>query len=196
MGAAFSRFPALMGVIWGVFAYVYGGFWWIAGIGVAACGAAWFGKKQLAHSPRAGLFFIELSIGAAITVMALTTSVVAWIGVHADSIFPGSSELQHTLGGALTGAVTTFFAALWTKDVENAEGALWPSTHFKKGLVGAFGDRPGSRSRVPRDTRVYDAVFLDHVRGEGEKPGFDTWGYEARWTRAQIINEWLKANPR
>ncbi|MQA28826.1 MAG: hypothetical protein GEU82_03160 [Luteitalea sp.] len=195
LGPALRHLPVLVGLVWGVFTYARTGSIWVP-LGVAGAGllSRWWGGRLVPSSPVAGLTLIELSIvtvaagTAFVTWMTVWTSL--WITENAAAMFPGSPDQQKTLAGVLAGGVASYLAALWVKDSESGEGAFWPSTTFRLALRDGFGRAP---SPLTRDTREHDAAFLDSVRGQGAEKRFAGWGYEARWKRAHLLNEFLKS---
>jgi lysylphosphatidylglycerol synthetase-like protein (DUF2156 family) len=186
VGNAAKGIPSLLGVLWGIFLY-RPGFSWIWQVVLAMVLASLFlfaGRKVLGKDPVVGWILIELWVLMAIGVVAASTAVILWLTVNAPKYFSFGGPEQEAISGALVGAVTTFLAVLWTKDIEDATGPLWPSTQFKNALSTAF----ASHSEAPKgDTRAWEAIYMDRVR-----QGPAGWGLIERCERARILREHLR----
>jgi hypothetical protein len=192
--------PALLGVFVGIFLFVFNishpNYFrpfviQIICLAIIAIVSLFVGKGLLGRHPRLGFVILELWNLLAIAVTSGTTFLILWIGTISPQWFSElNAENSKTVVGALGGAITTFFAVLWTKDIEEGKGFFWSSFHFKK----AFGTSVANRKLTPeRNTKEYEAIYDDRVSGSNEPIG---WGFVARWRRAKIISKYLKDKAR
>lgn len=192
--------PILVGVLLGIFLYTRGlpiSAW----LPLVALGVAFFslrlGRKVIRKCPFLGWLIIELWVIAAVSVMAVTTTVILWLTVTASTWFPLEEKERQAVSGALVGAATAYAAVLWTRDIQNARGYFWTGTQFHKALKDAFDN---NEPHAPKDnTRAYEVVILDHVPpvpdevqglfARGCNKVIDGWGFNARRCRACILEE-------
>jgi hypothetical protein len=188
--------PALLGVLGGIFLFVFNisqpNFFrpfaiQLICVAAIAVVSLFVGKGLLGRHPRVAFVILEFWILLAIALTAGTTFLILWIGTISPKWFPNlSTEDSKTVAGALGGAVTTFFAVLWTKNIEVGKGFFWSTSHFKK----ALGTSLEKRKLTPeRTSKEYEAIYSDRVNGYNEPNG---WGFVARWKRAKIIGKYLK----
>jgi len=195
LGSAAIGLPALLGVVLGLRLYM-GGLCWVGGalLAALACGAAvWAGRAQLRRRPRLGCWLIDAAYVLAILVTALGTALVAWVVLNTPLSALGdttglSEDAEKHLKGAFAGAVSTYVAVAWLKEIGDAKGAFWPSTHFRAGMAAAYerlNPKPAS------DTAAWEAIFSDTVTGHGNLG----WDRAARHARAAILAAFLAAPP-
>lgn len=184
--------PALLGVVLGVWIYAGGACWVLAAVAllVVAAGCAWAGRAMLHRWPTFGGLLIEMWILAPIAVMALATAFIIWFGLEKPSL-PGTAapdeKTRDALSAALVGAVTTYVAFVWTKDIAEAKGFFWPSTQFKQGMRQAY----DALLRKPQEASVtFEAMFEDTVAGLGQLG----WSFLARRRRAQLLADFLASD--
>jgi hypothetical protein len=185
-GNAARGLPALIGVLWGIYLYTpdWSRFWYPFVTLVVARIFLGLGRAAMGRWPLLGWMLIELWIVAAISVMALGTVAVLWLTVNSPNWFPLDEPERKAISGALVGAVTTYIAVLWTKEIQDGSGPFWPGTQFRSAVRSAFADP----ARVPKgDTRARDAIDEDRVR-----EGLEGWGLSARLQRARILGDHLK----
>jgi hypothetical protein len=182
-------FPSLAGVVWGVMALGDG---WSIIVNVecliAGLFVGWLGRTIIGRAPLTGLFLIDLSIVATSAIVSISTWLVLLASMKAPTFFQTTSpdELK-ALTGALVGALTTYFAFVWTKDIADGTGPLWPSSQFRTAVRTAF----STGAHVPTaagNRRVYDTVFADRVTTDR----IEGWSYGARWKRAWILHDYLR----
>jgi hypothetical protein len=176
--------PALLGVIGGIYIFYLNGIWLI--LPIVVYGLAWLlmtkGSKLLGTRPFYGWILIELWVFAAISILAISTIIILWLTVNADSLAPVSSEIQKTVSGALVGAVSAFFAILWTKDIESGKGYFWPNSKFKQALKDHF-----KKLNATEFEELYYAVYNDVAFDKS----FEGWGFIERKKRALIVESHL-----
>lgn len=174
--------PPLLGVLGGIYIFRPGDLTLAAAIlavgFVAGLAARMAGIRAVKSRPMLGWFLNEWWILAAISIIALSTAVVLWVTVNADSLVPVASDAQSAVSGALVGAVTAFLAVLWTKDIEEGAGIFWPATSFKKGLKERFNDLTKEA-----DPHAYYAVHYD----QAYDGSFAGWGFIERRKRAGLL---------
>ncbi|MGC1780738.1 MAG: hypothetical protein WBB34_22615 [Xanthobacteraceae bacterium] len=183
--------PALIGVVLGLKLYITGFdavFYLLFVLGVAAI-ALNIGYNVMPWYPRVGGYLIELWILSAIGITAFATAAITWMSLSGplDYIVNAKqlgTEQTKTMAAALVTAVTTYVALVWTKDIGDAEGYFWPSTHFRNALQQAAEQRTNP---IQNDTQIYDAIYDDTVRGYGELG----WDFGARRTRAKLYSEFI-----
>jgi hypothetical protein len=76
------------------------------------------------------------------------------------------------------GAVVAFFAAIFTKDLDEGTGGIWPSDLTRGALDSAF------RNKFNNDTLAFEAVYEENVRSN---PMITGWSFRSRLGRAAII---------
>jgi hypothetical protein len=194
--------PALFGALGGICLYVFNllkpNFFLPFSIQLICLAAIaiislFVGKHLLGRHPKLGFVVLELWLLLAIAITSATTFLILWIGKVSLKWFPDlGDDDSKAVAGVLGGAVTAFFAVLWTKDIEEGKGFFWSSSHFKK----ALGTSLAKRQLTPeRNSKEYEAIYYDRVSGNNEPNG---WGFVARWKRAKIISRYLrgKAKPK
>jgi hypothetical protein len=187
LGNITKGLPSLLGVLWGILLYRPGFSWVLQVLTVFGISVffLWLGRKVIGRNPIVGWILIEFWVLSAIAVVALSTLGILWLTVNAPSFLVLDESKLDAVAGALVGAVTTFLAILWIKDIEGATGPFWPSTQFKKGISSAFST---GQITPPVDTRAWDAVYEDRVR----KGGPIGWDFAARYERVLILKEYVK----
>jgi hypothetical protein len=184
--------PAFIGVILGLRLAVEGCtlLFYVGALLVAAVLALNLGYSLMSRFPRVAGWLIEIWILSAIAVTACATAAVIAISfrglldkvVGIDQL---SGERAKTVSTALIGAVTTYVALAWTKDIGDAKGYFWPSTHFKNAMQDAYDalvNKPGN------DSQVFEAMFSDNVRDHGDIG----WDFAARRIRSRILSEFIQ----
>jgi hypothetical protein len=181
-GNVTQGFPALIGVLWGITIYSPSLHrWWIpALVLVGAFALMHIGRLLIGRNPLIGCLFIEAWGMAAVSIVAFGTMLVLWLTIHASDFIQGTEEEKKAISSALIGAVTAYLAVLWVKDIQVGEGPFWTGTQFREAVQAAFKAPP----KAPIvDTREWDAVWEERVRGNGPVG----WGLTARWKRSKII---------
>jgi hypothetical protein len=179
--------PSLVGVMWGALAL---GNAWSISTNAAVLGGGlavgWIGRRTVKRAPLLALLLMDLSIVATIAIVSFCTWTVLALATTTLPLFPARpADQQKALSGALVGALTTYFALVWTKDIADGTGPLWPSNQFKAAIGHAF----STGSHVPdRASLAYSAIFEDRVPAKN----INGWGYGARWSRAWIIHDFVK----
>ena len=186
-GNAAQGFPALIGVLWGIANFspqVHR--WWIPVLVLAgALVLVHAGKGFVGHNIFVGWGLIETWVAATVSIVALGTMLILWLTIHASSFIQGTEEEKKAISAALVGAVTSYLAVLWAKDIQAAEGQFWTGTQFKSAIQDAF----KCPLKAPaKDTVEWDAVWEPRVRGNGPTG----WGFTSRWRRSRIIGQYLK----
>ncbi|MBY5827120.1 hypothetical protein [Rhizobium leguminosarum] len=184
-GAASAGLPALIGVLLGIRTFTGGWYWVAADVALIAIAylASAAGSSMMATWPKTGRWFIEAWILSSIGVMALATMVVLQIGLAPLPIWLGTvtgSEETKSVTGAFAGAITTYVALIWTKDIADAKGYFWPSSRFKKALNDLY-----DRLRPPpaNETPQYQVLFDDYIVDEG----LVGWDFAGRAKRSALL---------
>lgn len=184
--------PALLGVVLGLQLYadarhvtIY-----VALLFVISTVCLIIGYRTMRRWPRVAWVLIEVWILSAIAVTAIATAVVTWISLSApiDFIVPTerlAPEQVKTMATALITAITTYIALVWTKDIGDATGYFWPSTHFKSAIQKTFEKlavKPAS------DTKAYQAIYSEnYIEGYGPVG----WDFASRRIRAKVLAEFI-----
>jgi hypothetical protein len=183
--------PALFGVVLGLRLYVSEPVlvFYLVVLFVVAFVVRNIGNNVMLRSPTVGRALIECWIVSAIIVTAFATAGIAWITFSGPLDFIISTkqlvpDQVKTMSTALIGAATTYVALVWTKDIGDAKGYFWPSTHFKKAMQCAY---KAMSTKPNGDSQLYDALFLDDVREYGDLG----WDFAARGIRVQILANYL-----
>lgn len=174
--------PPLSAVVIGVLLYVRYVPWWLplAGIFVGAV-VLRLGRFLLPRAPVFGNLAISLWILAGIGFMAAGAASLLWLGMALPLRFAQlHGDESKAVVAALTSALTTFAGVVITKDMEQGTGPFWPATKFKKLASSVFSQ---ATLAPPRDTKEWDAVYEDRVRGGGPIG----WGFRSRHARAKIF---------
>lgn len=187
---AAKGFPAVAGVLLGVL--TYGSYAPVAGtLGLVMLGAVgWISRNVgiyiFPFNPRAGRTAIELWVLTAIAIMAL----VAMLSI-AISLAPlaqwlhlrGTDNEYKALSGALSGAVLTYVAFVWTKDITDGTGFFWPSTAFKVAMCKSLLGLPEA---MQYNGRLQHAVYGESIEGIEGTVG---WGFKDRTIRTRVYIE-------
>jgi len=194
-GNAVVGLPSLVGVIFGLMLYLKGGCFFIyPAIMLFAPLILLLIARSVMHSrPRTAWLLIELWIFSAVAVTAFATAFVTWVSLDtpvAKLLGASGLDAEHVkaITGIFIGAVSTYVALVWTKDIGDAEGVFWPSTQFKSAIDKAF------TQLLPRpnnDSKIYQASYQKNVDDYGEIG----WGFSARWKRAKVFAEYLRQAP-
>ncbi len=195
LGNAVIGLPSLIGVILGLKLYaagcrfaIYPAFMFVGPLVLLII------AKSIIHKmPRLAWAFIEIWILAAVAVTAFATAVVTWVSLDTpiNQIFntPGlSADQTKGISGVFVGAVSTYVALVWTKDIGDAQGAFWPSTQFKDAMDKAF-----HRLQPPpgNTTKAYQAIYQNTVDDYGNIG----WGFRARLARANVLAAYIRQLP-
>ena len=181
--------PALLGVALGIWAYTGGTCWLVGcavGLGVTVA-LLKVGERWMASNPVGGAWVVELGIFAPILMTALVTALIIWLTVLGLPLLFGKGieeETKKTLSATLLGAVTTYTAFVWTKDIADGSGPLWPSAHFKAGLK-AFQTALPADKRAKQDSIASQALFNERV--DKVTPPIVGWDFNARRARLAIV---------
>lgn len=163
---------------------------WLGAVAIiVGAAAAIVGCALISHKPVRAAGFICGWILFGIGIMAYTTAMLLWLALHMEALFPQLNPATlKEVASVVTGAVTTFLGVIVTKDMEGGTGFFWPGTLFKKRIQSVFGT---PRNSPAGDTKEWDAVFADRVRGDGPRG----WGCQACVARAKILDDYLKSHP-
>ena len=180
--------PAFLAALGGVGLYYLGTdvAWWLAGVagGVVflfGCLSLGIGRARLRKHPIGGVRWMTgwiLGVAAVGAGIALGL-VLAGIEIS-DALSKSPKSEGDTVGGLVTGALTTFLAAVFTTDLEEGTGGIWPSAITKKAIQDEFKDVFDPNSQPAQ----YEAVFEERLH---ESPDVEGWTYKARVARAEII---------
>jgi hypothetical protein len=178
----------LCGTLIGVMVYAnYFSWWWLAVLGIIGLLAVILGRLVVARRPRLAAIILTPWILFGMSLLATVTIILLWAALHSATIFPYvTADAQKELASALTGALTVFFAVVFTKDLEEGGGFFWPGTHFKAEVSAKFSEKLKGPTDFT-DTEVSDAVVGNSVRGNGTRKKIEGWGLRARLVRAGII---------
>jgi lysylphosphatidylglycerol synthetase-like protein (DUF2156 family) len=182
--------PALIGVLVGIALYAQPAFGQPAPtlpavLLIAVAALRHWSQHAFERHPRLAMVLLEPWSLAAVCAVALSTQFLLWFALMAPSLFQQTGEEAKLLSGALVGAVTTFLATAWTKDVQDAEGPLLPATQFK-----AFARTFLEQHQIVGDRVEVEAADADKVPGKN----ISGWGFKARWQRAGVLGEYLDAS--
>ncbi|WP_027040354.1 hypothetical protein [Mesorhizobium ciceri] len=140
------------------------------------------------HSqPGIGRWFIEVWIVASVGVMSIATALILWIGLEPLPSFLGvvsDADAIKFVTGAFAGAITTYVALVWTKDISDSKGFFWPSFQFKQAIGNAYGMMVLKPAPA---TRAREAMFDDTIEGLGAVG----WDFDGRGTRAKILANFI-----
>jgi hypothetical protein len=181
LGNAAKGLPALLGVFWGVWLFTLGprSLWELAVTLILGWALSKIGGAFLRRRPLVGWLLIECWMIVAISVAAFSTYWVLWFTVNVSNFIAfRSTEEQKALAAVLVGAVSTYLAGVFTKDIAEGKGFFSPAANLKRALDAAFG------GTTKADTRRWDAIYEDRVREDGPKG----WGFKARFLRVRIIS--------
>ncbi len=142
-------------------------------------------RKVFLKHPRLALILLEPWVLSAVCIVALCTQLILWLTITSPDWFPALEKPRlDAVTGALIGALTTYLATVWTKDVEESKGPFLPSTQFEKSLAVYF----TKKYKLTGATSEWDACNSDFVL-VGRIKG---WGFVSRWKRAKILSDYLK----
>jgi hypothetical protein len=198
LGTIAGGLPALIGVLLGLRLYTASLFVWLVVLAAtaAAIGMVTGGRWLLRRRPVLGCGLINAAYALALLTTALATVLVTYVvlqvpvSVLGDPavLQPGSDDLKH-LKGAFAGAVSAFVATVWLKDIGEAKGGFWPSSHFQVGMRAAYEAR---KNDIPAGSAAEQAMLSDSViDGHGKLD----WGLRDRYRRARIVEAVLNPKP-
>lgn len=183
--------PALLGVLLGLAIYVNGETYIpiAAGLLVLPLCLTAIGHISMHRQPKLARWLIESCIFSAAAAVAFGTAIVAWVSLESPllkilDLEAFTSDEQKTLSGVFIGAVTSFLALVWMKDIGEGKGFFWPSTQFQSAIGAAYRrlkPEPGGTSTV------YQASFEPAIDGHG----MQGWGFGARAIRAAVFQAHL-----
>lgn len=187
--------PALIGVVLGLRLYADGFnfFIYVAGLFAVALLCRNVGSNLMGRFPNLAGLLIEVWIISAIAVTACGTAVVTAIsfsGLLDFVVGPKhlAAEQAKTMSTALIGAVTTYVALAWTKDIGDAKGYFWPTKHFIEAMQLAYNDMS---AKPTVNTRANQAIFENVIDGEGAIG----WDFSARRIRTRVLADYLRSLP-
>lgn len=182
--------PALTGVFWGV--SVSGRSMLLqasplATLGLAMCAVTatrWFIGPRNMHLTR---WLLELCAVAATAAVATSTQVILWVATRVATSTPPQTggTTDSVIPGILVGAVTTYFATLWTDEIQKGEGVFSAGWHFREALRDYFGRAQHS---VHAAESVYPWIWKERV-----DQSTNGWGFSARGARATKIAAYVRA---
>lgn len=195
LGNAAIGLPALAGVILGLIVYMAGKACviWVVVLSCAGILAVGTGERLMGVRPCLGRWLIEISYVVAWLATALGTVVVCWAVLNPPLwLFGDASALTEgetkQISTAFAAAISTYVALVWTKDIGDGKGALWPGTRFRSAMKRAH----GVLAVKPRpEDALYDAMFSDVVPTHAVQG----WGFQARGVRASILAAHLASPP-
>lgn len=194
MANAATGLPALAGVILGLKISLQGMDYGIiaAGLLLASFAALFLARATVARCPRFAAAILEIWILSAVSVSAFATAIIIWLSLSnplnwiADSNILNVEQIK-TVNAVLLGAISTYFAIAFTKDIGDAKGFFWTSTQFKK-LV-RYGFEKMIR-KPPRESAAYAAIFDDaYIEGYGPVG----WDFDGRRIRVKVLSNFIKA---
>jgi hypothetical protein len=140
-------------------------------------------RKVSGSRPVLAAVLITPWILLAVSLTAVTTAFLLWVAVFLPDVLTGEESRVKAVSAALLGAATTYFAFLWTKEIQESGGPFAPGIAFKALLERAFENHP----RVPeRTTLAYSAIYDDRM-----SDGTTGWSGSQRRKRARIIADHL-----
>lgn len=190
-GRAARGLPALLGVVLGILVYFVGRQGVVVVVGVIAAVVLMrvMASTIAATHPRMALLLVEPWILLAVALTALSTSAVLWLTMSVPRLIVGDKETVNAVAGALVGAVSAYFAGLWTKEIAEVGGPFSPGVVFQSVLEAAF-KHP---DKVPPASSIaYQAIYFPRVDTGPDGTGPNGWGPKARWDRARLISEYLR----
>jgi hypothetical protein len=114
---------------------------------------------------------------------ALIATLLIVVGVEVTDALDKSPKSEgDTIAGLVTGAIGTFAAAIFTKDLEEGTGNIWPGAKTKTAMQDKFANV--FKSTPKKEQEAHEAVFDDRLH---EHPDVEGWGLAARLARAKII---------
>jgi hypothetical protein len=159
----------------------------VVGGAVFAVGAVLLliGLARLRRHPVSGVWLIACWIIGLLAIGAGIGACLIVVGIEvADALTTSDSPKSEadSVAGFVTGAVGTFAATLFTKDLEDGTGAIWPSAITKNALgkkfQGVFASDGDDKSKAARQAVYEDRPHDVDVEG---------WGLSARVARARAI---------
>jgi len=183
MKAVASALPAFIGSILGVCIYVhYLAVWSGGGLIIVGTILALTGRSLLSTRPIVAARLVTFWILVGIGLMGYASCFLLWLALHVGQFLPKSDAASlKELGGAVSGAATTFLGVVLTKDFEDGKGFFWPGAFFRQCIQRIYGRPPLEPERT---SAAFDAVWNDRLSG-----GTSGWGYKARVERAKILNQ-------
>jgi hypothetical protein len=178
--------PALLSAVGGVGLYYLGGD--NLGLAAVAVGVVLLagyallrvGRDALRRRPVLGVWLMNGWILGIVAVGAAIAAGLIVLGIEVTDALSKSPESEASeVGGLITGAVATFAGTLFTKDLEEGSGDIWPAAKTKQAMASEFTDKFDPRTQAA----AYQAVFEERVRGHPKARG---WGLEARHRRAKL----------
>lgn len=190
-GRAARGLPALLGVVLGILVYYVGrqGVIVVGCVIVAVVLMRMAATMKASTRPRVALLLIEAWILLAVALTALSTSAVLWLSLSLPSLIVDDKETVNAVTGAMVGAVSAYFAGLWTKEIAEVGGPFSPGVVFQAVLEAAF---KHSKKVPPSSSIAYQAIYFPRVDSGPDGSGPNGWGLKARWDRARLISEYLR----
>jgi hypothetical protein len=185
--------PALLGVVFGIRVYT-GGLEWLvicAALLAAAIAALTVGRAVIKRYPVAGGWIIETWIMSPICATALSTALIVWLSALGLPTIFGSEpdeDIRKSVAATFVGAVTTYAAIVWTKDIEEGTGIFWPSTQFKTALAAVQKELSNAGRAPPGGSIDRQAMVSDIVE---TSPKIVGWDFSARRRRARMVQEYI-----
>jgi hypothetical protein len=142
--------------------------------------ALYASRELFTIAPKWALLLLEPWVLSAVCIVALSTQFLFWLTVTSQSWFDLPKPQLDAISGALLGAVTTFLATAWTKDVQDSQGPFLPSSQFRTFLAARFIER----YKLTGDNVEVEACDSDVVASEC----ISGWGLKSRWKRAAILS--------
>lgn len=116
---------------------------------------------------------------AVVAIGAALGAILVIVGLEVTDALKKSPKSEgDAVGGLITGAVTAFFAALFTTDFDEGTGDIWPAAKTKSALGNKFKDVFAANSEA------FQAVYSERMEDE---PDVEGWSIAARLDRAKII---------
>ncbi len=175
--------PALLGVILGIWTFTGGSAWLVSCLLLilVGFGLKQFGKAMMHQWPQVGARLIEFWILAAIGAMAVATSFIIWISLNPPLEFLGDTitdaETKKAISGAFVGAVTTYVALVWTKDISAHRDIFGRARSSKTLCAKPMTTSRTNRKRVAKFTKRCSKTSS---RGMGSSAGTSARGESER----------------
>jgi hypothetical protein len=142
------------------------------------------GKFQMKNRhPRSAVLLMSVWIVAIVAIGAGLAAIFLWIGFQLPKWLSSTTPSKETneISKVLLGALTAYAGVLFTEDLAEGKGSLWPSAKTR------LAQRDAYDGLFDSDERAYDAAFNTEVPSVTGLADIDGWGLIARWRRAKVL---------
>jgi len=182
--------PALVAALIGVALFFAGrdGRVWIPVVAVVAgflfgWAARLYGLRQIPDRVTRAVPWIDGWIVGIIAMGATATLLVSVGGVWLEDLLTSDADKKNeyvkAVAGLASAGLTSFFAVVITKDLDDATGSFWPSALFKSAVQAKFVDK------FKNSSTPWQAVWEDRLGAPNSD--LSGWGLAARRKRAALI---------